>query len=85
MVRRRLRDLGLSVGRLAPGARNGITDVSGVLVGQTTLFLGEGALSAGKGPVRTGVTVVLPHEDNLFRCKVRAAVYTINGFGKVLV
>ncbi len=38
----------------------------------------------GQGPVRTGATVVLPHTGNLFREKVRAAVHTINGFGKAL-
>jgi D-aminopeptidase len=52
-------------------------------VGHTTLISGEGPLRPGHGPVRTGVTVILPHGDNLFRHKVRAAVHTINGFGKV--
>jgi D-aminopeptidase len=83
MARPRVRDLGLSVGRLPPGAHNSITDVAGVLVGHTTLFDGTGALHPGLGPVRTGVTVILPHEGNLFRHKVHAAVHTINGFGKV--
>ncbi len=82
MVRPRARDVGLGVGRLPPGAHNAITDVAGVRVGHTTLFAGEGPLRPGRGPVRTGVTVILPHGDNLFRQKVRAAVYTINGFGK---
>jgi D-aminopeptidase len=62
---------------------NAITDVAGVRVGHTTLVFGEGPLHPGRGPVRTGVTVVLPHGDNLFLHKVRAAVHTINGFGKV--
>ncbi len=70
------------IGRLTPGAHNAITDVAGVRVGHTTLISGEGPLRPGQGPVRTGVTVVLPHGDNLFRQKVRAAVHTINGFGK---
>jgi len=82
-VRPRIRDLGLSVGQLPTGAHNGITDVSGVRVGHTTLISGEGRLRPGQGPVRTGVTVILPHGDNLFRQKVRAAVHTINGFGKM--
>jgi D-aminopeptidase len=83
MTRPRMRDLGLTVGELPTGPHNGITDVAGVRVGHTTLIAGEGALSPGQGPVRTGVTVILPHQDNLFRHKVRAAVHTINGFGKV--
>src|SRR3981189_3872835 len=43
-----------------PGANNAITDVKGVEVGHTTLISGEGKLVVGKGPVRTGVTAVLP-------------------------
>jgi len=81
--RPRLRELGLVVGELPPGPHNAITDVAGVRVGHTTLIAGEGPLRPGHGPVRTGVTVVLPHGENLFRHKVRAAVHTINGFGKV--
>jgi len=82
VARLRVRDLGLAVGQLLPGPHNAITDVPGVRVGHTTLVSGEGPLRPGEGPVRTGVTVVLPHGDNLFRQKVRAAVHTINGFGK---
>jgi len=82
MVRPRARDLGIVVGELPTGAHNAITDVAGVRVGHTTLIAGEGPLRPGQGPVRTGVTVILPHGDNLFRQKVRAAVHTINGFGK---
>jgi D-aminopeptidase len=51
-------------------------------VGHATLRAGEGPLRPGEGPVRTGVTVIRPHGGNLFREKVRAAVHTINGFGK---
>jgi D-aminopeptidase len=80
----RARDLNLIGGELPPGAANAITDVAGVLVGHTTLIGGAGPLRPGQGPVRTGVTVVLPHGGNLFREKVRAAVHTINGFGKAL-
>lgn len=83
MPRPRIRDLGLSVGDLPTGAHNAITDVDGVRVGHTTLISGEGPLVPGQGPVRTGVTVILPHGDDLFQHKVRAAVHTINGFGKV--
>lgn len=83
MTRPRARDLGLVADELPPGAHNAITDVAGVRVGQTTLIAGDGPLRPGQGPVRTGVTIVLPHGDNLFREKVRGAVHTINGFGKV--
>ena len=83
MERPRIRDLGISVGQLSTGTHNAITDVDGVRVGHTTLVWGEGPLRPGRGPVRTGVTVILPHGDNLFRHKARAAVHTINGFGKV--
>ena len=83
MNRMRLRELGLVVGELAPGKYNAITDVPGVEVGHTTLIEGEGALQPGLGPVRTGVTVILPNGGNLFEQPVLAAVHTINGFGKV--
>jgi D-aminopeptidase len=83
MERPRIRDLGISIGELSTGTHNGITDVDGVRVGHTTLVSGEGPLHPGHGPVRTGVTMILPHGDDLFRQKVRAAVHTINGFGKV--
>jgi D-aminopeptidase len=55
----RARDLGVPFeGR--PGPHNAITDVKGVEVGQTTLIEGNGSLQVGKGPVRTGVTVIIP-------------------------
>lgn len=81
--RPRARELGLLVGELPPGPHNAITDVAGVRVGHTTLIVGDGPLRPGQGPVRTGVTVILPHADNLFRQKVPGAVHTINGFGKI--
>jgi D-aminopeptidase len=81
-IRRRSRDLGWLIGNLPPGPLNSITDIPGVQVGHTTLVTGEGPLVPGQGPVRTGVTVILPHGGNIFREKVPAAVYTINGFGK---
>jgi len=55
----RARDLGVPFDG-TPGPLNAITDVSGVTVGHTTLISGEGKLQVGKGPVRTGVTAVLP-------------------------
>ena len=55
----RARDLGVPFDG-TPGPWNAITDVAGVEVGHTTLIAGEGALRVGKGPVRTGVTAILP-------------------------
>jgi D-aminopeptidase len=80
--RPRARDVGLNLGTMTPGPLNAITDVSDVRVGHTTLIEGSGRLQPGLGPVRTGVTIVLPHGGNLFREKVPAAVFVLNGFGK---
>jgi D-aminopeptidase len=73
-VRRRLRQLGYSVGRFPTGQRNAIVDVPGVLVGHRTLVEGD--------RLRTGVTAILPHADNLYTEKVLGACHTINGYGK---
>ncbi len=73
--RPRLREFGLTTGMLPPGPLNAITDVAGVLVGQTTLVEGTS--------IRTGVTAVLPHGGNIFQDKVAAAIYVANGFGKL--
>lgn len=73
--RPRARQAGLSTGTLAAGPLNAITDVAGVRVGHSTLVRPPN--------VRTGVTAILPHGGNLFKDKVRAAVYTFNGFGKL--
>ena len=80
--RPRATDLGLKIELLSQGPHNSITDVEGVAVGHVTLVEGEGSLHIGEGPVRTGVTVILPHRQNIFRQKVTAAVYVVNGFGK---
>lgn len=82
--RQRPRALGLRLGRLQPGPLNAITDVAGVRVGHVTLWRGDGPLRPGQGPVRTGVTAVLPHGGNLFQEKVEAAVHVVNGFGKTV-
>jgi D-aminopeptidase len=79
----RARDLGISVGLLAPGPLNGITDVAGVRVGHTTLVAGEGPLVLGQGPVRTGVTVILPHAGDPFREGVFAGAHRLNGNGEL--
>jgi D-aminopeptidase len=73
--RPRVREAGLKIGILPPGALNSITDVAGVRVGHTTIMRGEN--------IRTGVTAVLPHGGNLFAEKVPGAVFVGNGFGKL--
>jgi len=80
----RPRDLGVVVGTLPPGRANAISDVPGVGVGHVTLISGEGPLVPGRGPVRTGVTVVVPHPGNIYRLRPAAAVHVINGFGKAV-
>jgi D-aminopeptidase len=75
--------MGIAPGRLSPGPFNAITDVGGVQVGHTTLIQGEGPLVPGVGPIRTGVTAILPHQGDLFLDKVVGVVHTINGFGEV--
>lgn len=82
--RPRAREAGVVLGTLPPGPENAITDVAGVRVGHVTLIEGEGPLVPGQGPVRTGVTVILPHEGNVFREKVPAGIFVLNGFGKCL-
>lgn len=73
--RPRAREAGVVVGILPAGPLNAITDVAGVMVGQTTLAAGD--------EIRTGVTVILPHSGNIFRDKVPAAIFVANGFGKL--
>ena len=73
--RPRARDIGLKIGVLPTGVLNAITDVDGVLIGQTTIIKGDN--------FRTGVTAILPHGGNLFLEKVPAVVYVGNGFGKL--
>jgi len=81
--RKRIRDLGVAIGTLIPGPLNAITDVDGVHVGQVTLNRGEGKLQPGKGPVRTGVTAILPHAGDLWNERVPAATYVLNGTGEM--
>ncbi|WP_405227942.1 DmpA family aminopeptidase [Lentisalinibacter sediminis] len=77
----RARDLGVPFDG-TPGPRNAITDVDGVLVGHVTLIEGEGALEPGKGPVRTGVTAILPLGRDMSR-SVAAGRAVINGTGEM--
>jgi len=75
-ARPRARDLGVAPGIFATGARNAITDVSGVRIGQTTINDGDS--------VHTGVTAILPHGGDLFHDRVPAALHVGNGFGKLI-
>jgi D-aminopeptidase len=78
----RARDLGVPFDG-TPGALNAITDVSGVTVGHTTLISGEGKLQVGKGPVRTGVTAVLPRGKDSINDPVFAGWWSLNGNGEM--
>ncbi len=73
--RKRVSDYGIKIGILPTGSLNAITDVKGVKVGHSTLIKGDS--------IRTGVTAILPHSENLFQQKVPAAVHIGNGFGKL--
>ncbi len=81
--RRRLRDLGVTIGRMAPGPFNAITDVPGVRVGHATIVSGDGPLEVGVGPVRTGVTVILPHEGDIGIEPLFAGWHVLNGNGEM--
>ncbi len=73
----------IAVGSLPPGPLDAITDVAGVRVGQVTRIIGApGPLVPGRGPVRTGVTVVLPNDDPWTK-RVAAATYDLNGNGEM--
>lgn len=74
-ARPRAREAGVVVGIFESGAQNAITDVAGVRVGQATIH---------QERVHTGVTAILPHDGNLFRSRVPAAIVVGNGFGKLL-
>jgi D-aminopeptidase len=73
--RPRAAEIGIKIGILKPGKFNAITDVAGVKVGHFTLIKSK--------HIRTGVTAILPHGDNMFLKKVPAAVYAANGYGKL--
>ena len=71
----RARELGIVIGTLEPGEHDAITDVPGVRVGHTTVIEGV--------DVRTGVTVVVPHADNVWADPVYAAYHRLNGNGEM--
>lgn len=72
-AKKRIRDYGIEIGNLQTGINNLITDVAGVRVGHCTL---------NNNHTRTGVTAILPHGDNIFREKLLASSFVLNGFGK---
>ena len=76
MKRGRLRDLGISVGRLKPGRNNAITDVPGVRVGYSTLCREKPHV------LRTGVTVLWPQPD-IYQSAVFAGCHSFNGYGEM--
>jgi len=78
----RARDLGVPFDG-TPGPLNAITDVEGVLVGHTTLISGSGKLVVGKGPIRTGVTAVLPRGRSSMDRYSFAGWYAQNGNGEM--
>lgn len=73
--KKRASDYGIKIGVLRSGRKNAITDVPGVKVGHVTLNDGVS--------VFTGVTAIVPHDGNIFRNKVPAAIFTGNGYGKL--
>lgn len=75
-ARPRAREVGVVIGTLPTGPNNAITDVAGVRVGHTTVV--------EPGQWQTGVTAILPHAGNAYQSRVPAAIYTANGFGKLL-
>lgn len=78
----RARDLGIPF-EGTPGPLNAITDVAGVHVGHTTLIEGSGKLVRGKGPIRTGVTAILPRGDRSLDDPCFAGWYSLNGNGEM--
>jgi D-aminopeptidase len=81
--RARARELDVAPGVIAPGGHNAITDVPGVRVGHSTIVRGEGKHRPGHGPVRTGVTAILPRAGNVFEDRVVGGAFVLNGAGEI--
>ena len=77
MTRARIRELGIAIGDLPPGLYNAITDVPGILVGHVTLIYDEPRVA------RTGVTIVLPREGDIWKDNAPAAYHAFNGTGEM--
>jgi len=80
--RLRVRDLGIVVGEYPTGPLNSLTDVPGVRVGHSTLIEGSGRRKPGNGPVRTGVTVILPNDD-IYNRKLMSGGFILSGAGEI--
>ncbi|MEH6939791.1 P1 family peptidase [Bacillus sp. JJ664] len=72
---KRIRDYGVKIGKLETGKNNSITDIVGITVGHVTL---------SDGDIQTGITAILPHQENIFKEKLIASSHIINGFGKTM-
>ena len=81
-VKPRARNLGLPF-EGTPGTYNAITDIKGVEVGLTTLIEGEGPVQVGKGPIRTGVTAILPRGKREKPSPIWAGHFNLNGNGEM--
>src|SRR5687768_15706852 len=81
--RMRVRQLGLTLGQYRTGKHNAITDVAGVRVGHSTIVRGSGPVKVGEGPVRTGVTAILPRAGNVFMDRAVGSGFVLNGAGEV--
>jgi D-aminopeptidase len=79
----RARELGITIGQLETGPLNAITDVQGVKVGHRTVRHGTPDDTPGSGPSRTGVTVIIPHSDDLVRNPVAAGFFALSGTGEM--
>ncbi|MFN2484693.1 MAG: P1 family peptidase [Candidatus Limnocylindria bacterium] len=79
----RAREIGVVIGSGIPGSMNAITDVRGVRVGHTTLIEGDGPLIVGQGPIRTGVTVVVPRDGDVWDEPLFAGSHRLNGNGEM--
>jgi len=82
--RRRARELGIEIGVFAPGPFNGITDVRGVHVGHSTIIRGDpDPTQPGAGPVRTGVTAIMPRSGNVYEAAAVSGGFVLNGAGEL--
>ncbi len=79
----RARDLDIEIGLGTPGPLNALTDVAGVRVGCVTLIGGDGPLVVGQGPVRTGVTVIVPRDGEISEQPLFAGCHRLNGNGEL--
>jgi D-aminopeptidase len=80
--RKLLRHFGFFVGRFQSGPKNSLTDVPGVKVGHSTIIEGTGRRRPGNGPVRTGVTAIIPHH-NIYMERLMSGAHILNGAGEV--